>query len=165
MTHDALRDTLGSFANTVSVVVTAHSGQRFGFMSTAVSTVDFDTPTLLITVNRDASSHDPIAASGCFAVNILAEQQEEISVRFTGFRGHKGEARFEGAEWSVLQTGAPVLQGAVASLDCRVVHSQVFGKQTLFFGQVVAAQRAERKRPLLYFGRGYAVVRPLQGWG
>jgi len=167
VTQDALRDVLGSFANTVSVVATAHNGQRFGFMSTAVSTVDFEAPTLLITVNRTASSHDPIAASGCFAVNILAESQEEIAVRFTGFRGHKGEARFEGAEWTVLQTGAPVLQGAVAVLDCRVVQSQVFGKQTLFFGQVVTAQRATGNRvsPLLYFGRGYAVVRPLSGWG
>jgi flavin reductase (DIM6/NTAB) family NADH-FMN oxidoreductase RutF len=166
VTSDALRDTLGSFANTVTVVATAHQGQRFGFMSTAVSTVDFDTPTLLITVNRNASSHDPIAASRCFSVNILAEDQEDISVRFTGFRGHKGEARFEGADWSVLETGAPVLQGAVASLDCRVTQSLVFGKQTLFFGQIVAAaQRPEPKRPLVYFGRGYAVVRPLAGWG
>jgi len=159
------REALGSFANTVTVVTTAHNGQRFGFMSTAVSTVDFETPTLLITVNRNASSHDPIAASGCFSVNILAEDQEDISVRFTGFRGHKGEARFEGADWSVLQTGAPVLQQAVAALDCRVMQSQVFGRQTLFFGQVVAGQRAEQKRPLVYFGRSYGMVRPLAGWG
>jgi flavin reductase (NADH)/flavin reductase len=159
------REALGAFANTVSVVAAAHGGQRFGFMSTAVSTVDFDTPTLLITVNRGASSHDPIAASGCFSVNILAEDQEDISVRFTGFRGHKGEARFEGAEWTLLETGAPVLRGAVAALDCRVTQSQAYGKQTLFFGQVVAAQRAEQRRPLVYFGRGYAVVRPLAGWG
>lgn len=165
MTHDALRDTLGSFANTVTVVATAHHGGRFGYMSTAVSTIDFDTPTLLITVNRTASSHDPIAASRCFCVNILAEEQEEISVRFTGFRGHKGEARFEGADWSALQTGAPVLVGAVASLDCRVTQSQAYGKQTLFFGEVVAAQRAEHKRPLVYFGRAYGRVRPLAGWG
>jgi flavin reductase (DIM6/NTAB) family NADH-FMN oxidoreductase RutF len=165
VTHDALRDTLGSFANTVTVVATAHQGQRFGFMSTAVLTVDFETPTLLITVNRNASSHDPIAAAGWFSVNILAEDQEDVAVRFTGFRGHKGEARFEGAEWSVLQTGAPVLQRAVAALDCRVLQSQVFGKQTHFFGQVLAAQRAEHKRPLVYFNRGYGVVRPLAGWG
>ena len=165
MTHDALRDTLGSFANTVTVVATAHKGQRFGYMSTAVSTIDFETPTLLITVNHSASSHDPIAASGFFSVNILAEDQEDISVRFTGFRGHKGEARFEGASWGTLETGAPILQGAVAGLDCRITQSQEYGRQTLFFGRIVAAQRAEQKRPLVYFGRGYAMVRPLAGWG
>lgn len=159
------RDALGSFANTVSVVATAQGGERFGFMSTAVSTVDFETPALLITVNRTASSHDPIAASGCFAVNILADTQEEIAVRFTGFRGHKGAARFEGAQWTTLETGAPVLQGAVAALDCRVTLSQPFGKQTLFFGQIVAAATDRRVTPLLYFGRGYAAVRPLASWG
>lgn len=164
MTLDALREALSGFANTVSVVATAHGGQRFGFMSTAVCIVDFDAPTLLITVNRTASSHDPIAASGSFSVNILAESQEDIAVRFTGFRGHKGEARFEGAQWTTLETGAPVLQNAVAALDCRLLQSHAFAKQTLFFGQLVAAQRGAGK-PLLYFARAYAGVRPLAGWG
>jgi flavin reductase len=164
VTLEAVREALSAFANTVSVVATAHGAQRFGFMSTAVCIVDFDAPTLLITVNRSASSHDPIAASGSFCVNVLAESHEDISVRFTGFRGHKGEARFEGAQWTTLQTGAPVLQNAVAALDCRVVQSHAFAKQTLFFGQVVAAQRAAGK-PLLYFGRAYAGMHPLPGWG
>jgi flavin reductase (DIM6/NTAB) family NADH-FMN oxidoreductase RutF len=165
MTQDALREALGFFANTVSVVATAHNGQRFGYMSTAVSVVDFETPTLLITVNRNASSHDPIAASACFSVNILTESQQDISVRFTGFRGHKGEARFEGAQWTTLDTGAPVLQDAVAALDCRVTQSQEFGRQTLFFGRIVAASTQPRVTPLMYFGRGYAAVRPFAGWG
>ena len=165
MSQDALREALGFFANTVTVVATAHNGQRFGYMSTAVSVVDFEMPALLITVNRSSSSHDPIAASGCFSVNILAEGQQDVSVRFTGFRGHKGEARFEGAVWTMLKTGAPVLQGAVAALDCRVLQSHEFGKQTLFFGQMVAATTHNREKPLLYFGRGYAAVRPFAGWG
>jgi flavin reductase (DIM6/NTAB) family NADH-FMN oxidoreductase RutF len=165
MTQDALRDMLGFFANTVTVVTTTHGGERFGYMSTAVAAVDFETPTLLITVNRNASSHGPIAASGCFCVNILAESQEDISVRFTGFRGHKGEARFEGAGWTTLETGAPALQDAVAALDCRVTQSQELGKQTLFFGRIVAASTHKKATPLLYFGRGYAAVRPLAGWG
>jgi len=165
MTQDALREALGFFANTVSVVAAAHNGQRFGYMSTAVSVVDFETPTLLITVNRSSSSHDPIASSACFSVNILTESQQDVSVRFTGFRGHKGEARFEGAQWTTLDTGAPVLQDAVAALDCRVVQSQEFGKQTLFFGRIVAANTRARVTPLMYFGRGYAAVRPFAGWG
>ena len=160
-----MRAALGAFASTVTVVATAHKGERFGFMSTAVVCLDFDAPLLLITVNRSASSHDPIEASGCFSVNILAESQEEVAVRFTGFRGHKGEARFEGSEWRVLQTGAPVLQGAVAAFDCRITQSQALGRQTLFFGRVVTAQSVSRASPLLYFGRAYAAVRPLASWG
>lgn len=156
-------DAMRSFANTVCVVATAHGGQRFGFMSTAVSCVAFDNPTLLITVNRNASSHDPIAASGSFSVNVLREDQEPISIRFTGFRGHKGEARFEGAKWTVLQTGSPILEGAIAGFDCRVAESKPLGGQTLFFGEVVAVARApgEPAAPLVYLGRGYAAVRPL----
>jgi flavin reductase (DIM6/NTAB) family NADH-FMN oxidoreductase RutF len=158
---DSFGEAMRSFANTVCVVATAHGGQRFGLMSTAVCCVAFDEPTLLITVNRKASSHDPIAGSGAFSVNVLREDQEPISVRFTGFRGHKGEARFEGAEWTSLETGAPVLKGAVAAFDCRVAESKPLGGQTLFFGQVVAIARApgEPVAPLVYLGRGYATVR------
>ena len=83
-------------------------------------------------------------------------------MRFTGFAGHKGEARFEGAEWTTLETGAPVLAGALAAFDCRVVDTKDFGSHTLFFGEVVGMASSERTdgAPLVYFNRGYSAERP-----
>lgn len=154
------KETMRWFVNSVTAVATAHEGRRIGFTSTAICCVAFDVPTLLVSVNRTASSHDPMLASRCFSVNLLFEHQGEISVRFTGFKGHKGEARFEGAEWTTLETGAPVLVGALAAFDCRVIDTKAFGSHTLFFGEVVAMAGGEstERAPLVYFNRGYAAL-------
>ena len=68
------------------------------------------------------------------------------------------EARFEGAEWTALETGAPVLVGALAAFDCRVTDTKAFGSHTLFFGEVVAMASGEsmERAALVYFNRGYA---------
>lgn len=152
------KQTMRWFVNSVTVVATAHQGRRTGFTSTAICCVAFDVPTLLVSVTRTASSHDPILVGRRFSVNLLFEHQEEISMRFTGFKGHKGEARFEGAEWTTLETGAPVLVGALAAFDCRLTDTKAFGSHTLFFGQVVAMAGGESMgwTPLIYFNRGYA---------
>jgi len=158
--HQRFRDTMRWFVNSVTVVATSHEGSRSGFTSTAVTCVAFDTPTLLVSVNRAASSHDPLLQSRHFSVNLLFQHQEAIGVRFTGFKGHKGEARFEGAAWTTLETGAPVLVGALAAFDCRVLDTKDFGSHTLFFGEVVGMASGEQSAdaPLVYFNRGYAAM-------
>jgi len=159
--QNRFKESMRFFANSVTVVATSYEGKRFGFTSTAVCCVAFDVPTLLVSVNRTASSHDPIERTGRFSVNLLREDQAEISVRFTGFRGHKGEERFDGATWTVLETGAPILVGGVASFDCRVAETKAFGSHTLFFGRAVASVSDAAIGPLLYVNRAYAALRPL----
>jgi flavin reductase (DIM6/NTAB) family NADH-FMN oxidoreductase RutF len=68
--------------------------------------IAFDTPAFLITVNRTGSSRDPIDRGRIFAINLLREDQRAIADAFAGFGGQKGEARFEGASWTALTTGA-----------------------------------------------------------
>lgn len=158
--HQRFRSTMRWFVNSVTVVATSYESRRTGFTSTAVTCVAFDTPTLLVSVNRTASSHEPLLQSRRFSVNLLFQHQEAVGVRFTGFKGHKGEARFEGAEWTTLETGAPVLAGALAAFDCRVVDTKDFGSHTLFFGEVVGMASSERTdgAPLVYFNRGYSAL-------
>ncbi|MEA3194443.1 MAG: hypothetical protein QOD26_2776 [Betaproteobacteria bacterium] len=158
--HQRFRDTMRWFVNSVTVVATAHESRRAGFTSTAISCVAFDIPTLLVSVNRTASSHEPILRSRSFSVNLLFAHQEAIAERFTGFKGHKGEARFEGAQWTTLETGAPVLVGALAAFDCRVLDTKDFGSHTLFFGEAVGMASGERTQdaPLVYFDRGYSAL-------
>jgi flavin reductase len=161
--HQRFKDSMRCFANSVTVVATSFADQRFGFTSTAVCCVAFDVPTLLVSVNRTASSHDPIERSGRFSVNLLGTGQADIADRFTGFQGHKGEARFAGASWTALDTGAPILLGGLASFDCRVAEAKGFGSHTLFFGRVVAmaCDSAGGISPLLYANRAYAAMSAL----
>jgi len=160
MEQEALKQALNRFANSVTVVTTAHEGRRFGYMSTAVAMIAFDKPAFLITVNRTGSSRDPIDRSRIFAINLLREDQRVIADAFAGFTGQKAESRFEGANWTVLTTGAPVLVDALAAFDCRVTEAKEFGNQTLFFGEIVdVALPGAATTPLVYSNRRYTGIR------
>lgn len=138
----------------VSVVATEFEGDRYGLASTAVTSVSADPPTLLISVNFKASAHEAIKRAGCFTVNVLDEEDEEVAHLF-GSKQER-ERRFLTRQWSPMATGAPALDGALAVFDCVVRETAVISTHTIFFGRVVDVRfRGDDRRPLLYWDRAY----------
>lgn len=118
-------------------VVTARAGAlRNGLTATAICSVTANPPTILVCVNRDASAEKLIAASNAFAVNFLTDEQHQIARLFSTSK-LESEQRFAMGEWTALATGAPVLDGCVASFDCRVEGSSEIGTHRVYFGRVV----------------------------
>lgn len=142
-------------AGAVTVIAAGEVGARAGLTATAVSSLSDNPPTLLACIGRNASAHDVIATAGVFSVNLLANDQEEIAQRFSGKRGLSGEARFTGLAWQTLKTGAPVLERALASLDCEVLESHGFTTHSIFIGRVIAGTFRAEAEPLLYFRGDY----------
>jgi flavin reductase len=141
-------------ASGVTIVATEHQGQRFGLASTAVTSVSADPPTLLVCVNKSASSHDALEATGCFTVNILHQGHKNLAELFGSPAGR--EKRFTTHRWEPMDTGAPALVGALVTFDCRVVQSMSFSSHTLFFGGVIAVRASNAgELPLLYWDREY----------
>lgn len=132
------------------MVATGPVGERFGLTATAVCSLSDDPPTLLVCVNRSASAHDVIQSRRHFSINLLAADQQAVAAHFAGRAGLKGEARFAGAAWGTLATGAPILVDALAAFDCEIVQEHVFPTHTIFIGQVVATAAREAADPLLY---------------
>src|SRR5258706_20696 len=93
-------------ASTVCVLTTEYEGRRWGLTATAVCSLSAEPPSLIACVNRDAEAHEAITLSRRICINVLAEEQIEIAQRFSGLFGHRGEHRFEGADWYNLATGA-----------------------------------------------------------
>lgn len=120
----------------VSIVSTMHNGVRRGMTMTAVCSILAEPPTLLIGVNRSASAHDLITASGCFAVNQLKCGHNEAADLFAGRRGIDGDMRFVDTHWFRARTGAPILIDSFASFDCRVVQTVAAETHSLFIGRV-----------------------------
>lgn len=137
----------------VAVVASGGVGERVGLTATSVASLSDAPPKLLVCVGRSTRAHNVIADDGSFSVNFLAYGQMEIAERFAGRRGVDGEARFIGAggSWITLETGAPVLGDALASLDCRLLESHTFSTHSIFIGRVVAGRSSEEGEPLLYF--------------
>ncbi len=156
---DEFRARMRHLAGAVTVIATGAIDQRFGLTATAVCSLSDDPPTLLACVNRSASAHDVIQKNRSFSINLLASDQAAVAGYFAGRSGLKGEARFTGATWQTLTTGAPILEHALAAFDCEVTQEHVFATHTIFIGRVVASASRDAGDPLIYL-RG--VFRQLQ---
>ncbi len=108
----------------------------------------------MICVNRQATAHPMISTSSIFCVNILAREQVAIARRFAD-PALRNE-RFSGIATHVASTGAPVIDGALAFVDCELAEEQTAGTHTIFLGTVVASGFSEGE-PLGYFNADYRV--------
>jgi len=149
---------MARFGAAVSVVTTDGPAGRFGFTASAVCSVTDDPPTLLVCVNRKNDSHPALLANGVLCVNTLAADQEATSSLFGG-KELDQDARFAGGNWHTLETGAPVLDGAVVAFDCRIVQITEIGTHSVVFASVIALQHGPAHDGLIYFGRAYHPVR------
>lgn len=142
-------------AGAVAIVATQTGGVRAGLTATAFSSLSDQPPTILVCVQHKAGAHDIILQSKAFCVNILATDQQDVAVRFSGNGDIRGNERFAGHAWGRLKTGAPVLDQALAVLDCELIESHRSTTHTIFIGRVVDGATRSEAQPLLYFRGDY----------
>lgn len=146
------RRALGHFAAGVTVVTAKFGDARLaGITVTAFTSVSLEPPLVLVCIDKRSRMHDKLQVGANFAVNMLAQDQEFISRRFAS--GDADPFREIGYREGV--SGAPLLQGAIAAVECRIVELLPGGDHTIILGEVEATQVSEGK-PLLYFRGGYA---------
>ena len=147
------RRVLGHFAAGVTIVTTRDAdGTPYGLTATAFTSVSLEPPLVLVCVDKKSETY-PYFGSGVFAVNFLAVDQEGLSQRFAKSGGDK----FAGVKFHSGITGAPLLAGALAHLECRIQHDYDGGDHTIYVGEVEAAT-ARDGEPLLYFCGAYRRV-------
>src|SRR5919197_4160616 len=108
-----------TLAGAVNIITSVNAGHRYGMTATAVCSATAEPPTVLVCINKLATTHNAVAKAKVFCVNVLRAEDWELSTAFSG--GQSGEARFKTRNWAKLATGAPVLIDAFVSFDCRVV--------------------------------------------
>ena len=148
------REAMSRFASGVAVVTARQGQERFGLTASSFVSVSMDPPLVLVCVARTLQAHTIIAAERAFAVNILGAHQLDVALRFAGLKPELSD-RFEGLAWTTGVTGAPLLEGSIASLDCRLHGSHPGGDHTIFVGEVVGATLTSHREPLLYHSRGW----------
>jgi flavin reductase (DIM6/NTAB) family NADH-FMN oxidoreductase RutF len=147
------RSIMRSMVAGVTVITTSHEGQLHGMTATAFSSVSAEPPTVLIVLNRSTRTHPLVSASRHFVVNLLSESQVELGKRFAG----KIENQFDGIAHTLNDEGVPVINGAVASLECETINEMNVGTHTIFIGKVVRGGCSETA-PLVYHDGSYKVV-------
>jgi flavin reductase len=148
-----------TLAGAVNIITSMHAGHRYGMTATAVCSASAEPPTVLVCINKLATTHDAVLKSRVFCVNVLRAEDWELSTTFSG--AVTGEARFKHGNWTRLTTSAPVLVDALVSFDCRVVKKLVHGTHTIFLGEVEQILIGKKGKPLLYSDGQYAKLASL----
>jgi flavin reductase (DIM6/NTAB) family NADH-FMN oxidoreductase RutF len=142
----------------VHIVTTEYAGQRHGMTMTAICSLSLDPLSIVLCVNRAATSHDALRAAGVLSLNMLGKDQAEMAARFSGALGHRREARFEGAEWQDNPGYGPMLASALARLDCRIALAEPFGTHSILACHVDRVVLGRARPALIYADRRYATI-------
>jgi 3-hydroxy-9,10-secoandrosta-1,3,5(10)-triene-9,17-dione monooxygenase reductase component len=153
---DVFRMVLGHFVTGVTVV-TALDGERpNGITVNALSSVSLEPPLVMVALDRRRFLTPIVRLAGRYAVNILSEGQQALSDCFAGAPVTPGRDEFCGAAWHLGPTGLPLLDGAIATLECTVVETFSAGDHDLFIGRVdTLTNEPAHPMPLLYYRRRY----------
>jgi len=151
----AMRSVLGMFATGITVV-TAGGDVPHGMTANAFSSVSLEPPLVLVCIGREAVMHDTITDHGAFAVSVLRGCQEQVARHFANRRRPRGVAQFDAVDWVPgSSTGAPVLVGGLAWLECELETTYDGGDHSIFVGRVLDTGHSDERDALLFFGGGY----------
>lgn len=153
------RDVLGAFASGVTVVTTSGSGvPPHGTTVSAFASLSLDPPLVVVCLSSGSRARALLEQSGAFTVNVLAAEQAGLSRRFAAADRPSGEALFDGVLVRAGATGCPVLVGAAAHVDCRLVEVHEAGDHVVVIGEVAGSAHDERLAPLLVHRGRYRLL-------
>jgi flavin reductase (DIM6/NTAB) family NADH-FMN oxidoreductase RutF len=161
---DRFRQGMRQVAGAVTVVTTrGPKGERRGVTATAVCSLSVEPPSLIACINRSSWVAQFAPASGVFAINVLAADQEAIARAFAGQTALVGEDRFQVGAWRDGVTGAPLVDDCLAAFDCRLGSAVDHASHVILVGQVAQTiLRAETGAPLVYVNGTFATVSAVQ---
>jgi flavin reductase (DIM6/NTAB) family NADH-FMN oxidoreductase RutF len=153
---DTFRSAMGQLASGVTIVTMRAGDEDHGFTASSFTSVSIDPMLVLVCVVRNQRSHALIEQAGHFAVNLLSMSQKELGVRFAS---SKTPDRFAGLDVSRAVSGAAILPGNLAWVDCALRDTYDGGDHSIFIGEVLAGDAPGRQEPLVYHARQWGTFR------
>jgi flavin reductase (DIM6/NTAB) family NADH-FMN oxidoreductase RutF len=157
---DSFRDAMRHYPAGVTIVTVKAGEEIHGLTVSAFVSISPTPPLISVIIDHKHRAHELLEQSNAvFAVNILKEEQQELSNRFAWVK----EDRFAEGNWGSAVTGAPILLDAVAWLDCTIYSRHTAGTHTIYIGEVQASSvTAPDHKPLVYWNRGYRSVETIE---
>jgi 3-hydroxy-9,10-secoandrosta-1,3,5(10)-triene-9,17-dione monooxygenase reductase component len=150
------RRVLGHVPTGVALITATTPAGPAGMAVNSFTSVSLDPPLVSFCAAHTSSTWPRIQAAGSFSVNVLGEDHSGVSRRFA----QKGADRFAGLGHRPGATGAPVLDGVAAHLDCELYAVLEAGDHVIVLGRVVHLDADEEVRPLVFHGGGYCSLQP-----
>jgi flavin reductase (DIM6/NTAB) family NADH-FMN oxidoreductase RutF len=156
----AFRDTAGHFVTGVTVIAAGTGREVHGMTANAFTSLSLDPPLILVCIGRKARMGDHLRRAGAFTVNLLRADQIALSRFFAGARDSAGRPPFR----FIHEPEGPRLEGALASLGCRLERELDGGDHWIVIGRVEALFRGiEPLDPLVFYRGTYHELRPAGG--
>jgi flavin reductase (DIM6/NTAB) family NADH-FMN oxidoreductase RutF len=153
------RETMGSFATGVTIITTAHRGEPYGMTANSFSALSLEPCLVLMCIGNRSRARRLIDHSSAFSANVLGSDQEGLSRRFAEQGRPLGAETFDVVPFGWGATGCPVIVGAIAHVDCRVVDLFPGGDHTIVVGEVVAMDCSPDPDPLVFYRGRYRNLR------
>ena len=155
MNPEIFKQVLGCFATGVTVV-TLRDAQKApqGVTVNAFASLSLDPPLILFNLAKTASCYASLTRADAFAINILSEDQPDLSQRFAFTK----ENTWSGVPFYDGKNHAPILEGVIAAIECRLHTQYDGGDHTIFVGHVTHLEKKSNKKPLLYYRGKYSNV-------
>lgn len=150
-----LRAMMARFATGVTVVAARHGPLLAGMTANAIASISINPPLMMASIGQQSETHGAILGSHSFAISVLADSQRAIADCFAQPTTAAKLRRFCDAPWHEAETGSPILDGAIAYFDCRLISHHPGGDHTIFIGEIVAAGFDEASEPLIWYGSRY----------
>ena len=158
LTPSQFREALGFFATGVTIVTVDLDGEVHGMTANAFASVSLNPLLLLVCVDHSARTHAHLHSKKRFGINILSEDQRLISEYYARpAYSHERAEEEAGARFDRTVQGTPILQGALAYLECKLQSTQEAGDHTVFIAEVedVVVRQGD---PLLFFRGKYREI-------
>jgi flavin reductase (DIM6/NTAB) family NADH-FMN oxidoreductase RutF len=142
----------GQYATGITVVTAGRETPR-GMTVNSFTSVSLDPALVLVCVKREAAVHRAIIDDGAFAISVLSAVQEQEARYFADSSRPRGAAEFASVDWRPgASTGAPVISGALAWLECRLGEVHAGGDHSIFLGEVLSTAQGDGAKALLFYG-------------
>ena len=153
MPGDELRALFRDVPSPVGVVTVEVGGNAAGLTVDSLVSLSADPPLVGIALGRHAALHELLREAGSFAISILASDQEYLAQHFA--RGVPPIAHWTGIDTTSGVAVAPLLDGALGWIECRLVSEHEVGDHTLFVGEATLARRGPGREALVHLRRAY----------
>jgi flavin reductase (DIM6/NTAB) family NADH-FMN oxidoreductase RutF len=144
------RQVLGHFATGVAVITTSLDGVTYGMTVSSFTSLSLDPQLVLFCATHNTPTQTALLESKVFAVNVLARNQEHLSRQFAT----REDDKFRGVAYKLSTHRLPILDGALAVIECKLHSSLPGGDHTILIGEVLETHLGDGQ-PLIYYRSGY----------
>ena len=157
--NDLFKELMRRFAAGVTLV-TFNENKKFGGLTvSSFCSLSMDPPLVLICIDRKIVSHDSLEKADTFGVNICNSEQGKLAWDFANSKIDKNEL-IKSLPHTLTELGTPLLDGCLATMECKITQKYDGGDHTIFIGQVEEGKFDENAKPLVYYGSGLGEFKP-----